>query len=86
MKRYTIQTAEGDRGWIQIILNGKEIDEVQGYTTTFNPEYAHYFIDIDKRDYDMMLFCHQRFEETEDDRYLEIVDKLTAILLGEQNN
>jgi hypothetical protein len=79
---YTIQNECGDRGFIQIIQEGKEIDEVQGYKTTFNPEYKDCYVIIDKTDYDMILKCHERYAETTHDHYLEMIDYMTTYLLS----
>lgn len=81
-KIFTIQNDDGDRGWIQIIENNeREIDEVQDYSSKFNPEYKHNYIVISEEDYRIVLDCHKRYQITEKDHYLDIIDIMTTALL-----
>ena len=81
-KIYTIQNDSGERGWIQIIENGtREIDEVQGYTTKFDNDAKQNYVVISEQDYRIILNCHERYAETQEEHYPEIIDMMTTALL-----
>jgi hypothetical protein len=48
---YTIQDENGERGWIQKIDNGIEIDEIQGGSGEIDPQFNHHHIVISKEEY-----------------------------------
>ena len=70
-KIYTMQNDNGDRGWIQYIENGREIDEVMGGPATMiNPEFNKCYTIIDEKEYDIMIKLHELYGESQNEKYL----------------